>query len=127
MKNDSADDSQRIAETLLEATRARDFPRVLACYSPDATVFVAAKRTTYTLGEHFAIAAKMVGRVKDLRYEDVRITPFRDGYVQQHYARGEFPDGSQLNVAACWVCRVRNGRIFHQDYYIDSSVYTALD
>ena len=121
-----ANDPQQVANNLLEATRARDFSRVRECYSADATIFVAASGKTYSLDQHFALAAKMVGKVKNLRYEEVRITPFPSGYIQQHYARGEFPDGSLLNIPACWVCRIRDGRIVHQDYYIDSSVYSAL-
>ena len=64
--------------------------------------------------------------IAGLRYEEVRrhITP--SGFVQQHVLRGNAPNGKALEIPACILCTVVNGRITRLDEYLDSAQLGAL-
>jgi ketosteroid isomerase-like protein len=41
--------------------------------------------------------------------------------VQQHVLRGVAPNGTALEIPACIVCTVRDGRIVRLEEYLDSA------
>lgn len=64
--------------------------------------------------------------IAGLRYEDVRRHATPSGFVQQHVLRGTAPSGAPLEVPACIVCAVANGRITRLDEYLDSAHVAVL-
>jgi ketosteroid isomerase-like protein len=68
----------------------------------------------------------MQSRVSNLKYVDIRVTPFAGGYVQQHRVIGDLPNGDRLNIPACFVVQVREGKIAHRDEYIDSAALAPV-
>ena len=64
--------------------------------------------------------------VKDLRYEQVRVSPTPGGYVQQHVLRATAPDGSAVACPACLVVELDGGRIRRLDEYTDRAALAPL-
>ena len=64
----------------------------------------------------------MVTRIDDRVYADRRLEVFAGGFVQQHVLQGtRRHDGMRLELPACIVCAVTNGRITRLDEYFDSA------
>ena len=64
--------------------------------------------------------------VANFRYEDAIRTATTDGFVEEHAVRGTLPDGSELNLAACVVAQVRDGRISQLREYVDGAAAHGL-
>jgi ketosteroid isomerase-like protein len=64
--------------------------------------------------------------VRDLRYDEIVRQPTPDGFVQQHVLRGIAPDGSAIEVPACIICTVADGRVTFLAEYMDSAQIKAL-
>jgi uncharacterized protein len=60
------------------------------------------------------------------RYEEVRRQATSTGFVEQHVLRGTTKNGTELNVFACLVVTVENGRIARIDEYLDGNAVTPL-
>jgi uncharacterized protein len=58
--------------------------------------------------------------LRNFRYEEVRRDPLPDGYVQRHVLRGELPDGTPVEMAACLFVTVSGGRITRIEEYADT-------
>lgn len=65
----------------------------------------------------FATAVRAV--VPDFRYEEVRRAATGNGFVEEHAVRGTLPDGSLLDLPACVVADVEDGRILALREYLD--------
>lgn len=109
-----------LALKMMKAAEAGDLDLVRDCYAEDATLWINTKGTTISIDDHLKTVKAMRGRVNNLRYLDIRVTPFVGGFVQQHRVLGDLPDGQTLDIAACFVVQVRNGKIAHRDEYLDS-------
>jgi hypothetical protein len=68
----------------------------------------------------------MLGRVSQIRYLDIRVNPFDGGFVQQHRVLGDLPNGATLDIAACFVVKVKDGKIAHREEYIDSAAQAPV-
>ena len=64
--------------------------------------------------------------VQNFRYEDVVCSMTKTGFVEEHSVRGMLPDGSQLDLAACVVGEVRDGKIVELREYVDSAKAAGL-
>lgn len=64
--------------------------------------------------------------VKDFRYEEVRRAATATGFVEEHMVRGRLEDGSELNIAACVVADIEDGKIRSIREYLDSAAAAGL-
>jgi ketosteroid isomerase-like protein len=64
--------------------------------------------------------------VKDFHYEDAIRCATPSGFVEEHSVRGTLPDGSPLQIAACVVGEVRDGKIVELREYLDGSTARGL-
>ena len=64
--------------------------------------------------------------VDSFRYEDVVCSATATGFVEEHNVRGTLPDGSQLDLVACVVGEVRDGKIVELREYVDSAKAAGL-
>ena len=73
-----------------------------------------------------SVLAWVTKNIAGLRYEEIRrhVTPA--GFVQQHVLRGTAPNGKPLEVPACILCSVKDGRITRLDEYLDSAQIAVL-
>lgn len=111
---------------LMAAAERGDMEAVKSYYTPDATFWMNATGRTLGLDEQFAMIAAMRGKAKNIRYVDITIIPFENGYVQQHRAVGELPDGGALDIHACFICHMRDGKISRREEYLDSGQIASV-
>lgn len=62
----------------------------------------------------------VLGVVEGFRYEEVVRSATDTGFVEEHRVRGTLPGGDALELAACVVGEVRDGRIVELREYLDS-------
>jgi Ketosteroid isomerase-related protein len=68
----------------------------------------------------------VLGVVEGFRYEEAIRSATATGFVEEHRVRGTLPDGSALDIAACVVGEVRDGRVVELREYLDSRAATPL-
>jgi ketosteroid isomerase-like protein len=78
------------------------------------------------LAQNLCTFAWIVKNVAARRYEDVPRQAIPGGVLQQHVLRGTAPNGAQLNVPACMIIAVVDGRITRIEEYLDSAGFAAL-
>lgn len=64
--------------------------------------------------------------VSGFRYEDAIRTATTSGFVEEHRVRGTLPDGSELDLMACVVAEVTDGRIAALREYVDTGAAAGL-
>lgn len=115
-----------VAERLFAAVAAGDIAAVRALYAPEARVWHNVDGVAQTADENLAVLQWVVTHIRDLRYEEVRRHATAAGFVQQHVLRGTVGDGVAVEIPACIVAVVRDGRITRLDEYLDSRHTGAL-
>ena len=66
------------------------------------------------------------GVVSGFRYEDVACAATPTGFVEEHAVRGTLADGSVLDLAACVVADVVDGRVTLVREYVDTAAAAPL-
>ncbi len=66
------------------------------------------------------------GIVRGLRYEDVVCAATATGFVEEHAVRGTLADGTALDLAACIVADVDDGRVTRVREYVDTAAAAPL-
>ena len=115
-----------VAERFFAAIGKGDLDAVRAIYAPDAVIWHNNDGVEQNVAQNLAVLAWVVKNVSGLRYEDVRRFPTPSGFVQQHVLRGAAPSGVAIEIPACIVCAVANGRITRLDEYLDSAQVAPL-
>lgn len=64
--------------------------------------------------------------VADFHYEDAIRTETSSGFVEEHRVCGTLPDGSELNLAACVIAEVEQGRVTVLREYLDGVAARGL-
>ncbi len=64
--------------------------------------------------------------VPDFRYEEAVRSGTETGFVEEHRVRGTLPDGSQLDLMACVVGEVSDGKITVLREYVDTAAAGGL-
>ncbi|MEX2205692.1 MAG: nuclear transport factor 2 family protein [Myxococcota bacterium] len=115
-----------LADRFFDAIPKGDLETVRAIYAPDARIWHNNDGVTQNVAQNLAVLGWVTKNIAGLRYEEVRrhVTP--SGFVQQHVLRGIAPNGKPLEVPACILCTVVNGRITGLDEYLDSAQIAAL-
>jgi ketosteroid isomerase-like protein len=113
-------DHLSIAERLFAAVAAGDVDAVRALYAPDVRVWHNVDNVAQTAEENLAVLRWVAATIRGLRYEEVRRQATPDGFVQQHVLRGTVGDGVAVEIPACLVATIRDGRITRLDEYLDS-------
>jgi len=115
-----------LADRFFAAIPKADLATVRAIYAPDALIWHNNDQATQTVEQNLAVLGWVTKNISGLRYDEIRrhVTP--SGFVQQHVPRGTAPNGKPLEVPACILCTVSNGRITRLDEYLDSAQLEAL-
>ncbi len=121
-----ADPMVALGLKMMKAAEAGDMALVRACYTDDAMLWLNTRRTAISIDDHIKMVQAMRGRASNIRYIDIRITPFAGGFVMQHLVLGDLPDGQALNIPACFVVKVRDGKIAYREEYIDSAAQAPV-
>jgi ketosteroid isomerase-like protein len=115
-----------LCDQLFSAIMRGDIDAVRAIYSPDAVIWHNNDQIEETPDRNLRVLGWVTKNIKDLRYEEMRRHETPSGFVQQHVLRGIAPNGTALEIPACIVCEVKDGRITRLDEYLDSAHTAAL-
>lgn len=64
--------------------------------------------------------------IKDFHYEDPIRSATATGFVEEHMVCGTLPDGKPLNIPACVVGEIQDGKITVLREYLDSAAAMGL-
>lgn len=115
-----------LCDRLFSAIMRGDIEAVRGIYAPDAVIWHNDDKTAQAPEQNLRVLGWVTRNVKDLRYEEIRRQETPAGFVQQHVLRGIAPNGTPIEVPACIVCEVRDGRITRLDEYLDSAQTAVL-
>lgn len=115
-----------LCDRLFSAIMRGDIEAVRGLYAPDAVIWHNDDKTAQAPEQNLRVLGWVTRNVKDLRYEEIRRHETPAGFVQQHVLRGIAPNGTPIEVPACIVCEVRDGRITRLDEYLDSAQTAVL-
>ncbi|XOV83118.1 MAG: nuclear transport factor 2 family protein [bacterium] len=114
-----------LAEQLFRAFQSGDDDTARALCSPDLKA-IQNHRPAMDLDALLGFNQAVQRTVKDFHYADAVRTATPDGFVEEHSVRGTLPDGSALQIAACVVATVNNGKITELREYLDGSSARGL-
>jgi len=115
-----------VAARLFAAVEEGDVAAVARLYAPDAVIWHAHTGATQTPEENVQILGMVTKRLRELRYEEIRRQRTERGFVQQHVLRARGPQGQAIELRACMVCEVVDGRITRLDEYLDGAAVARL-
>lgn len=123
---DALTDPCSVLGRLIAAIEAGDFAAAESCYHPDVVVWHNHDRQTQTRAENQATLRQFVGATTERRYTEIRRQRIDgedggDGVVQQHVLVATLHDGRAIELAACLICDVADGRITRLDEYFDAA------
>ena len=123
---DAPTDPCSVLGRLISAIEDGDFAAAEACYHPDVVVWHNHDRQTQTRAENLATLRQFVGATTARRYTDIRRQRIdgddgSDGVVEQHVLVATLHDGRVIELAACLICDVADGRITRLDEYFDAA------
>ena len=122
----TGDDPLQLAERLFAAITAGDADAVRDIYAPDAVIWHNNDGLEQSADDNLRVLRWVITNIDGLRYENVRRQRTESGFMQQHVLRGTAPNGHPLNIPACIVCTVRDGRITRLEEYLDSAHIAPL-
>ena len=116
------DAMQELAKNFFDAVERGDVGALKTFYAPDARIWHNTDGEEQTPDDNVATLKGFVERIPERKYADRRLHTFPGGFVHQHTLIGtRAKDGVKVELAACIVCAVENGRITRLDEYFDSA------
>ncbi len=116
-----------LAKRFFDCIERGDVDGLIACYAADAEIWHNTDGQVQGPEENRATLTGLVRYFADRFYDERRLDVFADGFVQQHVLRAtRVRDGAKVALAACIVCRVKDGRITRLDEYFDSAAVAAF-
>ena len=115
-----------VADDIFGAIEKGDVEGVRATYAPDATIWHNFDGIDQTVEENLRVLAWMVRTFTARSYDEVRRHEWDTGFVQQHVLRVTKQDGTVVEVPACIVATVADGKITRIEEYLDSAQTARL-
>jgi len=115
-----------LAERFMTAVAGGDLRTVREIYADDAVIWHNNDRSTQGVDENLRVLEWIQRNITGVRYEEVQRLATDTGFVEQHVLRGRIPMGAELDVPACLVCPVVDGRITRLEEYLDSAHLAPL-
>jgi ketosteroid isomerase-like protein len=118
----SPEEIKALAKRFFDCVEQGDIDGLVACYAPGAAIWHNTDEQVQSPEDNRKVLAGMVSRIAERRYDDRRLEVFPGGFVQQHVLRGaRVHDGVKVNLPACVICAVEDGKITRLDEYFDSA------
>jgi ketosteroid isomerase-like protein len=95
-------------------------------YQPDVVIWHNFDQVEQRLEDNMKVMAWMGKRLQSMSYDEIRRQVTPNGFVQQHVLRGTTADGTTIEVPACLVVTVTDGKISRLDEYLDTAQVAAL-
>jgi ketosteroid isomerase-like protein len=115
-----------LCDQLFSAIMRADVDAIRGIYAEDAVIWHNDDKAEQTPDENLRVLRWVTRNIKDLRYEDMRRHETATGFIQQHVLRGIAPNGTPLDIPACIVCTVVDGRVTRLEEYLDSAQTAPL-
>lgn len=115
-----------VADEIFGAIEAGDVDAVRAVYAPGAVIWHNTDGVEQTVDENLRVLGWMAASFSTRSYEQVRRHEWEGGFVQQHVLRLTAADGRQIELPACIVATVAEGKITRIDEYLDSAHVARL-
>jgi uncharacterized protein len=115
-----------VAERLFTAIEAGDIEAVRDLYDPTVEVWHNTDRVVQGRDDNLKVLAWVIHNLPDTHYTEVQRSATDDGFVQRHVLVTTNRAGRRVEVPACIVASVRDGRITRLDEYLDSAQVAAL-
>jgi ketosteroid isomerase-like protein len=114
-----------LADRFFAAIEAGDIAAVSDCYAEDAVIWHNDDKLETDKAANLKVLAGFIRFAPKRTYADRRVIVFETGFVQQHVLIAERADGKRLELPACLICQVAEGRITRLDEYLDSATVQA--
>ena len=111
---------------LVAAIAAGDVDAARAAYHPDAKIWHNFDQIEQTVDQNLATLGWMLKVLPDRRYEDIRRHVIGNTVVQQHVLRGTTATGGVLEMPACIIVSVEDGKITSLAEYLDTAQAAVL-
>lgn len=95
-------------------------------YSPDVVIWHNFDQVEQRLEDNIKVMAWMGKTLTSMTYDEIDVQVTQNGYVQQHVLRGTTKTGVAIEVPACLVVTVVDGKITRLDEYLDTAQVAAL-
>ncbi len=115
-----SDDHLAMADRFFAAIEAGDLDAVGGIYADETVIWHNHDGVEQDKAANLRTLAWLSRTIGDVRYEEVRRIATADGFVQQHVLRGTNRSGEEVELPACMVVTVADGRITRLEEYFDS-------
>jgi len=112
-------DNVAVAHQLMSFLLAGDAAGVTSLYDDNFSAWRNFDNRVLTRKQALKIVQILAENLRDLRYDDVRITPTATGFVQQHVMRCTAPNGAPVEAHVCMIATLRDGKLLRVDEYMD--------
>jgi ketosteroid isomerase-like protein len=116
---------QDLADRFFTAIEQGDVAAVEAIYDPAAVIWHNTDLSASSVAENLKVLSGLIRGTVDRRYTDRRVLATGSGFVQQHVLIAHRRDGRRLELPACIICEVQDGRITRMDEYFDEAPVKA--
>lgn len=116
------DAMQKLAKDFFDAVERGDVEALKTFYAANAKIWHNTDGLEQAPEDNVETLKGFVQRIRDRKYGERRLHTFPGGFVHQHKLSGtRSKDGVSVDLEACIVCAVENGRITRLDEYFDSA------
>jgi ketosteroid isomerase-like protein len=119
-------DVHELADRFFAAIEAGDIAAVRDIYAPDAEIWHNTDGLVQSPDDNARTLGWIAANLRDVSYTKVKRSATDDGFVQQHVLVATNRAGARIEVPACIVTTVRDGRITRLDEYLDSASVAAI-
>ncbi|MFE4758871.1 nuclear transport factor 2 family protein [Streptomyces mirabilis] len=117
---------KKVSVTIQQIIAAGDLSGLRELYRPDAVVWHNVDDTEKSVDTSLEMMQGMLSVTTKRWYEEVRLTPTHEGFVQQHYTCAELVDGRSMRVPTCMVITLDGERVTRLEEYFESGAATPM-
>ncbi len=116
------DTIRTLAKNFFDAVEKGDVAALERFYAPNARIWHNTDGIEQSPKDNVETLKGFVQRIPKRKYDERRLQVFPGGFVHQHKLKGvRAKDGQKVELDACIVCLVDDGRITRLDEYFDSA------
>ncbi|MEO5900235.1 MAG: nuclear transport factor 2 family protein [Ilumatobacteraceae bacterium] len=119
--------TEALADLLVRSIMSGDIETLRnEVYSPDVVIWHNFDQIEQRLEDNLKVMAWMGKTLTKMSYDEIHVQVTPHGYVQQHVLRGTTKSGVAIEVPACLIVSITDGKITRLDEYLDTAQVAAL-
>ena len=119
-------DALAVADRFFAAIEAGDIAAVREIYSPDAEIWHNTDGLVQGPDDNARTLSWIAANLRDVSYTKIKRSATDDGFVQQHVLVATNRAGNRVELPACIVTTISDGRITRLDEYLDSASIAVI-